>query len=106
MAGQRTLQCMFRPIDKEEMQASVEREFAMLERRLELDFLTCHLNSCNFGQNHNINLFILGKQSQEFPKNLGALVNNYFLPKLLVTYGIDWMHKDYMHKGYKHNNYR
>ena len=78
---------MFRPIDKEEMQASVEREFAMLERRLELDFLTCHLNSCNFGQNHNIILFFLGKQSQEFPKNLGALVNNYFLPKLLVTYG-------------------
>jgi hypothetical protein len=35
MAGQRTLQCMFRPIDKEEMQASVEREFATLERRLE-----------------------------------------------------------------------
>src|SRR6202022_4156267 len=37
MVGQRTLQCMFRPIDKEEMQASVEREFAMLERRLELE---------------------------------------------------------------------
>ena len=26
---------MFRPIDKEEMQASVEHEFATLERRLE-----------------------------------------------------------------------
>jgi hypothetical protein len=35
MAGQRTLQCTFRPIDKEHMQASVEREFATLERRLE-----------------------------------------------------------------------
>ena len=29
----------------------------------------------------------MGKQSQEFPKNLGTIVNNYFLPKLLVTYG-------------------
>ena len=33
-------------------------------------------------------LFCLGKQSHEFPKNLGRLVINYFLPKLLVTYGI------------------
>jgi len=32
---------MFRPIDKEEMQASVEREFAMLERRLELEKGIC-----------------------------------------------------------------
>ena len=32
-------------------------------------------------------VIILGKQSQEFPKNIGRLVNNYFMPKLLVTYG-------------------
>ena len=32
-------------------------------------------------------LCILGKLSQEFPKNLGTLRNNYFMPKLLVTYG-------------------
>ena len=37
MAGQRTLQCVFRPIGKEEMQACVEREFATLEKRLELE---------------------------------------------------------------------
>ena len=37
MAGQRTLQCIFRPIDKEEMQACVEREFVTLERILELE---------------------------------------------------------------------
>ena len=29
----------------------------------------------------------LGKKSQEFPKHLGRLLNKYFLPKLLVTYG-------------------
>ena len=29
----------------------------------------------------------LGKHSQQFPENLGRLVINYFLPKLLVTYG-------------------
>ena len=33
------------------------------------------------------NSFILGKHNQEFPKKLGRLVINYFLPKLLVTYG-------------------
>ena len=32
-------------------------------------------------------IIILGKQSQESPKNLGKLVIHYFLPKLLVTYG-------------------
>ena len=31
------MQCIFRPFDKEEMQACVEREFATLERRLELE---------------------------------------------------------------------
>ena len=30
---------------------------------------------------------LLGKQSQEFLENLVRLVINYFLPKLLVTYG-------------------
>ena len=37
MASQRTLQYNFRPISKEEMQACVEREFATLGRRLELE---------------------------------------------------------------------
>ena len=32
-------------------------------------------------------IIILGKQSQEFLENLGTLVINYLLPKLLVTYG-------------------
>ena len=32
-------------------------------------------------------IIVLGKQSQEFPKNLGRLVSNYCLPNLLVTYG-------------------
>ena len=40
MASQRTLQCIFRPIDKDEI-------------FLLLDFPTCHLNSCNFGQDCN-----------------------------------------------------
>ena len=34
MAGQRTLQCIFRPIGKEEIKACVEGEFATLEKRL------------------------------------------------------------------------
>ena len=34
---------------------------------------------------------ILGKHSQEFLENLGRLVINYFLPKLLVTYGSIWL---------------
>ena len=33
----------------------------------------------------------LGKHSEEFPENLGRLVNNYCLPKLLVTYGIYYL---------------
>ena len=36
---------------------------------------------------------VLGKQSQEFPKKLGTLEINYFLPKLLVTYGMCSVHK-------------
>ena len=44
------------------------------------------MNSCNSGQHRNLIKF-LGKHNQEFPKNLGKLVINYFLPKLLVTYG-------------------
>ena len=32
-------------------------------------------------------ILVLGKHSQEFIENLGRLVINYFLPKLLVTYG-------------------
>ena len=54
-----------------------------------MDFSTCHLNSCNFGQHRNLIFVFLGKLSQEFPKNLGGLLNNYFLPKLLVTYGME-----------------
>ncbi len=42
---------------------------------------------------------ILGKLSQEFPKNLGTLRNNYFLPKLLVTYGITVI---FEHDGISH----
>ncbi len=49
-------------------------------------FLTCHLNSCNFGQHYNL-IYFLGKHSQEFPETLGRLVINYCLLKLLVTYG-------------------
>ena len=37
--------------------------------------------------NFDFLFFYLGKHSQELPKNLGGLVINCFLPKLLVTYG-------------------
>ena len=50
-----------------------------------LDFPTCHLNSCNFGQNYNL-IFFLGKQNQEILDYLGRLVLDYFLSKMLVTY--------------------
>ena len=50
-----------------------------------LDFPTCHLNSCNFGQHRN--LIFLGKQSQEFPEKSSRFVINCFLTKLLVSYG-------------------
>ena len=43
---------------------------------------------CYFGEHRNLIFVFLGKLSQEFPKNLGKLLNNYFPPKLLVTYGI------------------
>ena len=52
-----------------------------------MSFATCQLNSCNFGQHRYFILFYLGKHSQEVPKKLGRLVINYFMPKLLVTYG-------------------
>ena len=38
-----------------------------------LDFPTCHLNSCNFGQHRKLIFVFLGKQSQEFLKNLGGI---------------------------------
>ena len=41
-------------------------------------------------------IIFLGKQSQEFPKKLGKLIINYFLPKLLVTYGMHH-HRPIMH---------
>ena len=45
------------------------------------------LNSCNFVQHRNFIYLFLGKQSQKFPKTLGRLVIDCFLPKLLVIYG-------------------
>ena len=53
MAGHSTLQCIFRPIDKEDMQEC---------------WIFPHV-TCNFGHHRNFILFILGKKSQEFLEN-------------------------------------
>ena len=45
------------------------------------------LEFMSFWTTPNLLLLFLGKQSQKFLQNLGKLVINYFLPKLLVTYG-------------------
>ena len=37
MARQKTLQCMFKPIDREEMHVHVEREVESLGKRLKLE---------------------------------------------------------------------
>ena len=42
MARQKTLQCTFKCIDREEMHVHVKHEFESLGRRLELDSSECH----------------------------------------------------------------
>ena len=39
-------------------------------------------------------IYFLSKQSHDFPKKLGNLVINYFLPKLLVSYSIPQFNKE------------
>ena len=56
MARHRTLQCMFKFIDGEEMHVHAEREIESLGKRLELDSNECHLHYCDFG--HSLNVFV------------------------------------------------